>query len=116
MRTVIGVLAVLALCGTALSVKASNEVQLHKAADVLSEIMRTPDKGIPADLLGKSVCVGVVPSEIKAAFIFGGTYGRGVLVCRKHGDGGWGAPSMLLWVAPTSDFRLVARPPTLFFW
>jgi lipid-binding SYLF domain-containing protein len=94
MRTVIGVLTVLALCGTAVSVKASNEEQLHKAANVLYEIMRTPDKGIPSDLLEKSVCVGVVPSEVKAAFIFGGTYGRGVLVCRKHGDGGWGAPSM----------------------
>jgi len=95
MKTVTGFLTVLALCGAALSLKASNnEEQLHKAANVLSEIMRAPDKGIPRDLLRKSVCVGVVPSELKGAFIFGGTYGRGVLLCRRHRTGAWGAPSM----------------------
>ena len=56
--------------------------------------MRTPDKGIPKDLLNKAVCVGVVPSEIKAAFVVGGTYWCGVLVCRKHGNGPWGSPSL----------------------
>jgi lipid-binding SYLF domain-containing protein len=95
MKTLTGLLTALVLCGAMHSLKASNnEQQLHKAANVLSEIMRAPDKGIPQDLLRKSVCVGVVPSELKAAFIFGGTYGRGVLLCRRHGIGTWGAPSM----------------------
>jgi SH3 domain-containing YSC84-like protein 1 len=95
MRNFIGLLTVIALCGTALTAGAADETrQLEKATEVLEEIMGTPDKGIPADLLQKSVCVGVVPSELKAAFIFGGTYGRGVLVCRSHGNGPWGAPSM----------------------
>jgi lipid-binding SYLF domain-containing protein len=40
------------------------------------------------------VCVGIVPSEIKGAVLVGGTYGRGVLVCRVHGNGPWGAPSL----------------------
>ena len=71
----------------------AKETQLEKATNVLHEVMGTPDKGIPQDLLEKAVCVGIVPSEIKGAFIFGGTYGRGVLVCRRHGDGPWGAPS-----------------------
>jgi lipid-binding SYLF domain-containing protein len=115
MRTVIGVLTVLALCGTALSVEASNEEQLHKAANVLSEIMRTPDKGIPSDLLRKSVCVGVVPSEIKAAFIFGGTYGRGVLVCRRHGDGGWGAPSMFTLGGANFGFQIGGKATDVVF-
>jgi lipid-binding SYLF domain-containing protein len=115
MKTAIGVLTVLALCGTALSVKASNEVQLHKAADVLSEIMRTPDKGIPTDLLERSVCVGVVPSEIKAAFIFGGTYGRGVLVCRRHGDGGWGAPSMFTLGGANVGFQIGGKATDVVF-
>jgi SH3 domain-containing YSC84-like protein 1 len=61
---------------------------------VINEIMQTPDKGIPKDLLNKAVCVGVVPSEVKAAFVVGGTYCRGVLVCRKHGTGPWGPPSL----------------------
>jgi SH3 domain-containing YSC84-like protein 1 len=68
--------------------------QLQKATNVLNEIMRAPDKGIPADLLAKAVCVGIVPSELKFAIGVGGSYGRGVLVCRKGGDGSWGAPSM----------------------
>jgi lipid-binding SYLF domain-containing protein len=68
--------------------------QLQKATNVLNEIMRAPDQGIPADLLAKAVCVGIVPSELKFAIGVGGTYGRGVLVCRKGGDGPWGAPSM----------------------
>lgn len=71
----------------------AKEPQLEKATNVLIEIMGAPDRGIPHDLLDKSVCVGIVPSEIKGAFIIGANYGRGVLVCRRHGDGSWGAPS-----------------------
>ena len=79
----------------ALSVGAfARESQLEKATNVLDEVMAAPDKGIPHDLLGSAVCVGIVPSELKGAFMFGGTYGRGVLVCRQHGTGAWGAPSM----------------------
>ena len=67
------------------------ENQLEKATNVVNEIMSAPDRGIPRDLLDKAVCVGIIPSEIKGAFMVGGTYGRGVLVCRRHGS--WGAPS-----------------------
>jgi len=74
---------------------ASDEAsQLSKARDVLDEIMATPDNSIPQDLLNRAVCVGIVPSELRFAFIVGGNYGRGVLVCRRHGDGPWGAPSL----------------------
>lgn len=75
-------------------VGSAKENQLEKASNVLNEIMRTPDKAIPNDLFEKAVCVGIVPSEIKGAFMVGGTFGRGVLVRRRHGDGPWGAPSM----------------------
>jgi SH3 domain-containing YSC84-like protein 1 len=44
--------------------------------------------------LEKAVCVGVVPSQVKFAIGVGGTFGRGVLVCRRGGTGAWGAPSM----------------------
>ncbi len=79
-----------ALCSPAFS----EETQLQKATNVVNEVMQTPDRGIPQDLLDRAVCVGVVPSELKGAFLFGGTYGRGVLVCRRGGNGPWGAPSM----------------------
>jgi lipid-binding SYLF domain-containing protein len=72
----------------------AKESQLEKATNVLNEIMEAPDRGIPHDLFEKAVCVGIVPSEIKGALLVGGTYGRGVLVCRRHGNGSWGAPSM----------------------
>jgi len=69
--------------------------RLENAAVVMYEIMQTPDNSIPKDLLDKSVCVGVIPGEKKLAFVVGGNYGRGALVCRRGGNGPWGAPSMI---------------------
>jgi lipid-binding SYLF domain-containing protein len=62
----------------------------HKAADVFREIMNTPDKGIPRDLLESAKCIAIVPGEVKFAFIFGGNYGRGLATCRT--EHGWSAP------------------------
>jgi lipid-binding SYLF domain-containing protein len=74
---------------------ASKETErLENAAEVMTDIMRTPEKGIPRDLMNKSVCVGVILSEKKLALGIGGTYGRGAMVCRRGGNGPWGAPSM----------------------
>lgn len=66
--------------------------RLNAAADVVSEMMAAPDKGIPKDLLDKAACVVVVPSVKKAAFIFGAKYGRGFIVCRHKAGRGWSAP------------------------
>jgi SH3 domain-containing YSC84-like protein 1 len=68
-----------------------------RAAIVLKEIMQTPDKSIPQDLLDKSACVAVIPGMKKGGFIFGANYGKGLLSCRTNaGDGPWSAPSMFL--------------------
>jgi lipid-binding SYLF domain-containing protein len=69
--------------------------RLESAAMVMYEIMNTPDNSIPRDLLDRAVCVGIVPGEKKVAFVVGGDYGRGALVCRRGGNGPWGAPSMI---------------------
>jgi SH3 domain-containing YSC84-like protein 1 len=62
----------------------------EKAAQVFKEIMNTPDKGIPHDLLDSAKCIAIIPGDKKFAFIFGGNYGRGVASCRTaHG---WSAP------------------------
>jgi len=84
------------LCGAVrVGLAANKEAErLDTSAEVINEIMGTPEKGIPRDLLNKSVCVGIVPSELKGAFMVGASFGRGVLVCRHGGDGPWGAPSM----------------------
>jgi len=96
------VFLILACTGAAVA----KEPQLEKATHVIHEIMDTPDKGIPHDLLDKAVCVGIVPSEIKGAFIVGGTYGKGVLVCRRHGDGPWGAPSFFTMGGGSFGFQI----------
>lgn len=66
--------------------------RLNAAADTMNEIMAVPEKSIPQDLLNKSECVVVVPGLKKGAFIIGGKYGRGFVVCRKADRIGWGAP------------------------
>src|SRR5690349_7594645 len=53
-----------------------------KAAQVLQEIMATPDKAIPDELLENASCVAVFPSVIKGGFIVGARYGRGLVSCR----------------------------------
>ncbi len=85
----------LALAGTVLAKAQSREAdRLKKSAEVIGEVMGTPEKGIPKDLLNKAVCVGIIPSQKKFALGVGGSYGRGALICRRGGNGPWGGPSM----------------------
>src|SRR5258705_2875146 len=76
--------------------KEKDENRLENAGTVIDEILNVPDN-IPQDLLNKAVCVVVLPSVVKAAFIVGGSYGHGVMVCRtsEHFRGPWGAPVMM---------------------
>jgi lipid-binding SYLF domain-containing protein len=95
--------------------------RLQSAAVVMYEIMQTPENSVPKDLLDKSVCVGIIPGEKKLAFVVGGSYGRGVLVCRRGGNGPWGAPSMIAvhggsfgfqWGGTETDVVLVVMNPS----
>ena len=76
--------------------KDKDEDRLAKSGTVLKEILAIPDD-VPRDLLGKADCVVVFPSVVKAAFIVGGSYGRGAMTCRtgKDFEGPWGAPTMM---------------------
>jgi lipid-binding SYLF domain-containing protein len=69
--------------------------RLQNANLIMQEILKVPDN-IPRDLLDRARCVIVMPSVLKAAFVIGGSYGRGVMVCRTGKDfsGPWGAPAM----------------------
>jgi SH3 domain-containing YSC84-like protein 1 len=69
-----------------------NEHRLDEAANVFSEIMATPDKGIPQDLLNRAYCIVVVPALKSGGFIVGAKYGVGYISCRKSGGTGWSAP------------------------
>ncbi len=66
--------------------------RLQNATTALREIMGSPDKGIPEELLEKAQCVVVVPDLMKGAFIVGGKYGRGYASCRIDGQKRWSAP------------------------
>src|SRR6266700_2080247 len=74
----------------------SEEDRLQNAGKVMQEILNVPDN-IPQDLLDKARCVVVMPTVLKAAFVVGGSYGRGGMVCRtgKEFSGSWGAPAMV---------------------
>jgi SH3 domain-containing YSC84-like protein 1 len=67
--------------------------RLEEAAAVFSEIMATPDKAIPQDLLEKAQCIVIVPGVKKGAFIVGGKYGKGYLSCRNKSGVNWSAPA-----------------------
>ena len=66
--------------------------RLDASTKVLNEIMTTPDKGIPNEVLDGAKCIAVVPHLIKGGFVFGAKHGRGVATCRTS-DGKWSAPS-----------------------
>src|SRR6201996_1656090 len=87
------------LCGLALSAvtfsahaadMAKLNERLQSASETLSEIMATPDKGIPQSILAGASCVVVIPHYKKGAFIVGAQYGAGVATCRT--PRGWSAP------------------------
>jgi len=92
----IAVLMVLAWFLLPLCAQKKEGERLQESYKVLKEILGTPDKGIPRDLLNKSVCVLVFPSVKKAGFIVGGEYGRGAITCRSGENlrGPWSAPAM----------------------
>ncbi|HEX7362103.1 MAG TPA: lipid-binding SYLF domain-containing protein [Bryobacteraceae bacterium] len=68
--------------------------RLQASADVLQQVMGTPDKGIPSNLFHRAYCVIVIPGMKKAGFVFSGKYGRGYASCRAQG-GGWSAPAAM---------------------
>jgi len=88
-------LALLAATGTLLYGAGDAPKRLDDSADMLTEIMSAPDKGIPQDLLNKAHCVVLVPGLKKGAFIVGAKYGKGFMLCRKASGVGWSAPAAI---------------------
>src|SRR6185437_6140210 len=91
--TIAAAAAALAATGAYAADKYKEADRVHDAAGVIADLMATPDKGVPQDLLEKAHCVVVIPGVKKAAFVVGGEYGRGFIVCRKPGGEGWGNPA-----------------------
>jgi lipid-binding SYLF domain-containing protein len=68
--------------------------RIREAVTVLQEIHSVPDKDVPDELWDRAECVIVIPSLKKAAFVFGGEYGKGLMSCKHNGQ--WGAPIFML--------------------
>jgi len=87
--------------------KDTDEGRLKDCGAVLKEVLDIPDN-IPQDLLDRADCVVVYPSVLKAAFVIGGSYGRGAMTCRKGQDftGSWGAPTMMALEGGSFGFQI----------
>ena len=87
--------------------KEKDKDRLKNCGTVLKEILDIPDD-VPKDLLDKADCVVVFPSVLKAAFVVGGSYGRGAMTCRQGRDftGSWGAPSLMALEGGSFGFQL----------
>src|ERR1700740_2867559 len=92
---VAALVVVMLVSSAALAAKRADEVErLRRATEVFNEIMRTPDKGIPGDLLAKAECAPIVPGLKKAGLALGGKYGKGIVMCRQP-KRTWSAPSFV---------------------
>jgi len=78
--------------------------RLNSAAEILSDTMSTPDKGIPLNLMQRAQCVVVVPGLKSAAFGFGAKYGKGFFSCRK--GSGWSAPASIRIEGGSAGFQI----------
>jgi lipid-binding SYLF domain-containing protein len=89
----LAIIAGLALTTSLLAIDNETNKRLGAATAVFSEVMATPDKAIPQDLLEKAYCIVIVPDLKTGAFIVGGKYGKGFLLCRSKVRAGWSAPA-----------------------
>jgi lipid-binding SYLF domain-containing protein len=96
MRRIFSVMVVMILVGLPVFAQKDENNRIKNAGQVMVEILNVPDD-LPADVLDKAECVIVLPSVLKFAIGFGGSYGRGVMTCRsgKEFNGPWSAPSMM---------------------
>ena len=101
---------IVALMSTVTAFAANDERETDRVKDagaVMKEILNIPDD-IPQDLLDKAECVIILPSVKKGALGIGGSYGRGVMVCRsgEHYKGKWGAPALYALEGVSIGFQL----------
>ena len=107
MKRISAVTLSMAMAASSLTAFAQNQKlgdRLTAAKEVVTEIMSTPDKGIPSNILAGAVCVVVIPSYKKGAFIVGAQYGQGVATCRT--PHGWSAPVFVQLAGGSVGFQI----------
>ena len=107
MKIIFTMFVLLALLVTPMSAQQKEQERLKEAGEVLTDILNIPDN-IPQELLDKAECVIVLPSVKKLAIGIGGSYGRGVMVCRggDHFTGAWGSPAFYALEGGNIGFQL----------
>jgi lipid-binding SYLF domain-containing protein len=107
MKRIFLLMSVMMLVGLPASAQKDENNRIKNAGQVMTEILNIPDD-IPKDILDKAECVIVLPSVLKFAIGFGGSYGRGVMTCRsgEHFSGPWSAPSMMALEGGSFGFQL----------
>jgi SH3 domain-containing YSC84-like protein 1 len=107
MKRIFLLMMAMVLFGLPASAQKDENNRIRNAGKVMVEILNVPDD-IPQDLLDKAECVIVLPSVLKFAFGFGGSYGRGVMTCRSGAEftGHWSAPSMMALEGGSFGFQL----------
>ncbi len=109
-------LALAAIPAVTTAADSKNTERLENCGMVLQEVLNVPED-IPANLIDKAECVIVVPSVLKAAFIVGGSYGRGAMTCRsgEHFTGKWSAPTMMALEGGSVGFQLGGQATDFIF-
>jgi len=107
MKSLLSLLLICTLISPALASNEKEQERVKESGEVIKEILNIPDD-IPQDLLDKAECLIVLPSVKKGAFGIGGSYGRGVMICRngEHYTGPWGAPALYALEGVNIGFQL----------
>jgi SH3 domain-containing YSC84-like protein 1 len=98
---------------TVLQAENAND-RLKEASDVVQEMMKADDKGIPRDLLESAKCAVIIPAAKQGGFFVGAQYGRGFVICRNDSAKGWGAPAAVRMEGGTFGLQVGAAETDIF--
>ena len=97
-------LAAMAVPAFAASARQKAVQRIRNSRFAFEEIMNAPDRSVPEELLGSASCIAIIPGVKRAAFIFGGRYGRGLVTCRAGNN--WSAPAFLMLSGGSFGFQI----------
>jgi lipid-binding SYLF domain-containing protein len=103
-KVLIGLVVLLSTTASLAWDRSDDIERLQDSATVLKEIMDAPDKGIPEEIFHSAKCIAVMPNMLKAAFVVGGAYGKGVASCRT--EKGWSAPAFFTLKGGSFGFQI----------
>src|SRR5271165_369425 len=93
----------MAVCATASNRRGATMDRVQTSSTVLSQIMSAPDSAIPDAIMNGAKCIAIVPSDLKASFVFGANYGKGVATCRT--EHGWSTPVFFIMTGGSFGFQ-----------